>query len=150
MFPISRFRHESAAADLLQQVRWRGGVECLRCRSDLTVRNGSYRAYQRYLCKNCGRTFNDKTGTIFAHSRLKLKERYFTIYVFLRFNTSIRQIEAELDLSYRTVRRRVERSGEALDALLNQLSGPVDIHEVYVSAGLKGRECDRASRLRGL
>ena len=60
--------------------------------------------YQRYLCKNCGRTFNDKTGTIFAHSKLSLKEWYFTIYVFLRFNTSIRQIEAELDLSYRTVR----------------------------------------------
>ncbi|WP_161618951.1 transposase, partial [Haloarcula marismortui] len=35
MFPISRFVSESAAADLLQQVRWRDGVECPRCRSDL-------------------------------------------------------------------------------------------------------------------
>jgi len=70
--------------------------------ADHSVRNGSYRVYQRYLCKNFGRTFNDKTGTIFAHSKLSLKEWFFTIYVFLRFNTSIRQIEAELDLSYRT------------------------------------------------
>jgi len=31
------------------------------------------------LSKSCGRTFNDKTGTIFAHSKLKLKEWYFTI-----------------------------------------------------------------------
>lgn len=30
------------SADLLQQVRWRDGVECPRCRSGLTVRNGSY------------------------------------------------------------------------------------------------------------
>jgi len=90
MFPVSRFVPESAAADLLQQVRWRDGVECPRCCSDLTVRNGSYRVYQRYLCENCGRTFNDKTGTIFAHSKMKLKEWYFTIYVFLRFNTSLR------------------------------------------------------------
>jgi transposase-like protein len=101
MFPVSRFVSESATADLLRQVRWRDGVECPRCRSDLTVRNGSYRVYQRYLCKNCGRTFNDKTGTIFAHSKLSLKEWYFTIYVFLRFNTTIRQIEAEFDLSYK-------------------------------------------------
>jgi len=109
MFPISWFVSESTAADLLQQVRWRDGVECSRCRSDLTVRNGSYRENQRYLCKNCGRTFNDKTDTIFAHSKLSLTEWYFMVYVFLRFNTSIRQVEAELNLSYRTVRRRAER-----------------------------------------
>jgi transposase-like protein len=150
MFPVSQFVSESAAADLLQQVRWRDGVECPRCRSDLTVRNGSYRVYQRYLCKNCGRTFNDKTGTIFAHSKLSLKEWYFTIYLFLRFNTSIRQIEAELDLSYKTVRRRVERFARAFDAPLITLSGPVEIDEVYVSAGLKGCERDQASRSRGL
>jgi transposase-like protein len=150
MFPVSRFVSESAAADLLQQVRWRDGVECPRCRSDLTVRNGSYRVFQRYLCKNCGRTFNDKTGTIFAHSKLSLKEWYFVIYVFLRFNTSIRQIEAELDLSYRTVRRRVERFARALDAPSITLSGPVEIDEVYVSAGLKGCERDQESRSRGL
>ncbi|RLM95317.1 IS1595 family transposase [Haloarcula sp. Atlit-7R] len=150
MFPMSRFVSESAAADLLQQVRWRDGVECPRCRSDLTVRNGSYRVYQRYLCKNCGRTFNDKTGTIFAHSKLNLKEWYFTIYVFLRFKTSLRQIEVELDCSYRTVRRHVERFARALDAPAIRLSGPVEIDEVYVSAGLKGRERDQKSRSRGL
>ena len=97
MLPVNRFLSESAAADLLQQVRWRDGVECPRCRSDLTVRNGSYRAYQRYLCKNCGRTFNDKTGTIFAYSKLSLTEWFLIIYLFLRFNVSIRQIEAELN-----------------------------------------------------
>ncbi len=100
MFPMHRFVSESAAADLLQQVRWRNGVECICCRSDRTVTNGSHRVYQRYLCKNCGGSFNDKTCTIFAHSKLKLKKWYFTIYVFLRFNTSIWQIEAELDVSY--------------------------------------------------
>jgi len=93
MFPISRFVSESAAADLLQQVRWCHGVECLRCCSDRTVRNDSNPVYQRYLCKNCGRMFNDKTGTIIAHLKLKLNEWYFTIYVFLRFNCSIESTE---------------------------------------------------------
>ena len=148
MFPMHRFVSESAAADLLQQVRWRNGVECPRCRSDYTVRNGSYRVYQRYLCKNCGRSFNDKTGTIFAHSKLKLKEWYFTIYTFLRFNTSIRQIEAELDLSYRTLRERVEQFARTLDAPSITLSGLVEIDEVYVPAGLKGRERDQEPRPR--
>jgi transposase-like protein len=102
------------------------------------------------LCKNYGRTFNGKTGTMFAHSMLPLTEWYFTIYVFLRFNTSIRQIEAELDRPYRTVRRGVEGVVSAVDAPSITLSGPVEIDEVYISAGLKGRERDSWSRLRAV
>ena len=37
------------------------------------------------------------------------------MYVFLRFNTSIRQVEAGLDVSYRTLHQRVDRLGEALN-----------------------------------
>ncbi|TKX51736.1 IS1595 family transposase, partial [Halorubrum sp. SP3] len=52
MIPLDVFGSESVAADLLQQVRWRDGVSCPRCRSDRTVRNGSYGQFQRYLCKD--------------------------------------------------------------------------------------------------
>ncbi len=71
--------------------------------------------------------------------------------MFLRFNTSIRQIEAELDVSFRTLRERVERFTRALDAPSMQLSGLVEIDELYVSAGMKRRERDdHESRSRGL
>ena len=73
MISLDVFGSESLAADLLEQVRWRDGVECHSCRSDLTVKNGSYGPFQLYLCKNCDRTFNDKTGTIFAHSRIAIR-----------------------------------------------------------------------------
>ena len=42
MFPVSQFVSESAAADLLQQVRWRDGIEFPRYRSDRIVIRGSY------------------------------------------------------------------------------------------------------------
>ena len=48
------------------------------------------------------------------------------------------------------MRRRVERFARALNAPSITLSGPVEIDEVYVSAGLKGRERDQESRSRGL
>ncbi|ADE05251.1 IS1595-like element ISHvo5 family transposase [Haloferax volcanii] len=150
MIPLDVFGSESLAADLLQQVRWRDGVECPRCRSDRTVRNGSYGAFQRYLCKNCDRTFNDKTGTIFAHSKVALRKWLFSIYAFLRFNTSLRQLQREIGVTYKTMHRRVERFTRALDAPRLDLVGPVEIDEVYVSAGLKGRERDSWSRSRGL
>ncbi|WEL27230.1 IS1595 family transposase [Haloferax volcanii] len=150
MIPLDVFGSESLAADLLEQVRWCDGVECPRCRSDRTVKNGSYGAFQRYLCKNCDRTFNDKTGTIFAHSKVALRKWLFSIYAFLRFNTSLRQLQREIGVTYKTMHRRVERFTRALDAPQLDLVGPVEIDEVYVSAGLKGRERDQESRSRGL
>jgi transposase-like protein len=150
MIPLDTFGSESVAADLLQQVRWRDGVECPRCHSVQTVKNGSYGPFQRYLCKNCDRTFNDKTGTMFAHSKIALRKWLFSIYAFLRFNTSIRQLQREIDVTYKTMHRRVGRFTRALDAPRLDLVGPVEIDEVYVSAGLKGRERDQPSRSRGL
>ncbi|WP_254533979.1 IS1595 family transposase [Natrinema gelatinilyticum] len=150
MIPLDVFRSESVAADLLQQVRWRDGVTCPRCRSDLTVRNGSYGHFQRYLCKDCDRTFNDKTGTIFAHSKIALRRWLFSIYAFLPFNTRLRQLQCEIEVTYKTFHRRIERFARALDAPSLDLVGPVEIDEVYVSAGKKGRERDQESRSRGL
>ena len=66
MFPFELLSSEASAANLLEQVRWRDGLYCPRCRSESVIKHGSYRTYQRYLCKDCDRTFNPKTGTIFA------------------------------------------------------------------------------------
>ncbi len=70
------------------------------------IKHGSYREYQRHLCKDCDRTFNTKTGTIFAHAKIGLDKLLFAFYTLLRFNTSIHQPDAELDVSYRSLRRR--------------------------------------------
>ena len=56
----------------------------------------------------------------------------------------------ETDVTYKTIHRRIERFAKALDAPSLDLVGPVNIDEVYVTAGTKGRERDRPSRSRGL
>ena len=150
MFPFDEFISEMSAADLLQQVRWRDGRQCPRCRFESVIKYGSYGPFQRYLCKDCDRSFNDKTGTIFAHSKIALRKWLFSIYAFLRFNTSIRQLQVEIDVTYKTIHRRIERFAKVLDAPSLDLVGPVEIDEVYVTAGTKGRERDGRSRSRGL
>ncbi len=150
MFPVEVFRSEASVANLLEQVRWREGLQCPRCQSESVIKYDSYREYQRYRCKNCGRTFNDKTGTIFAHAKINLDKLLFAFYSLLWFNTSIRQIDAELDVSYRSLHRRVEQFARTLDAPRIDLVGPVEIDEFYVSAEKKGRERDGWSRSRGL
>jgi len=150
MFPIKTFVSERRAANLLAQIRWRDGVYCPRCRSESVIRYGSYRVFQRYLCKNCDRTFNDKTGTVFEHSAVALRKWFLAVYTYIRFNTSLRQLDVEIEVSYKTIYRRVQRFLRALDAPRLRLEGPVEIDELYVKAGLKGRERDQKSRSRGL
>ena len=53
-------------------------------------------------------------------------------------------------MTHKTVHRRIECFARALDAPSLDLVGPVEIDEVYVSAGKKGRERDQESRSRGL
>ena len=79
---------------------------------------------------------------IFAHAKIALNEWLFAFYTFVRFNISIRQLTAELDLSYTTLHRRVERFTKALDAPSIKLRSLVEIDELSVSAGLKGLERD--------
>ena len=150
MFPFEVLKSEASVANLLEQVRWRDGLYCPHCRSESVIKHGSYRVFQRYLCRDYDYTFNDKTGTIFAHAKIGLNELLFAFYAFLRFNTSIRQLDAELAVSYRSLRRRVEQFARTLDAPAINLVGPVEIDEVYVTAGLKGRERDQEPRSRGL
>ena len=103
MMPINVFVSEHRAANLLAQIRWRDGVYCPRCRTESRIWYGSYQAFQRYLCKDCGRTFNDKTGTVFEHSAIPLRKWYLTICTYVRLNVGIRQLDAELTVTYKTV-----------------------------------------------
>ncbi len=82
--------------------------------------------------------------------KIGLDKLLFTFYSFLRFNTSILQLDAEIDVSYRSLRRRVEQFARTLDAPSINLVGPVEIDEFYVSAEKKGRERDSRSRSRAL
>ena len=150
MFPIKTFVSERRAANLLAQIRWRDGVYCPRCRGESVIRYGSYRVFQRYLCKDCDRTFNDQTDTVFEHSAVELRKWFLAVYTYIRFNTSLRQLDVEIDVCYKTIYRRIQRFLRALDASLPHLKGPVEIDELYVKAGLKGRERDQPSRSRGL
>jgi len=77
MFTFEVLDSEASAVGLLQRVRWRDGLQCPCCCSESVIKYGSYRPFQRYLFKDCDRTFNDKTGTIFGHAKIGLDKLLF-------------------------------------------------------------------------
>ncbi len=53
----------SKMVENIREVRFSNGLACIHCGSLSLKRNGKYRSRQRYLCKDCGKTFNDITAS---------------------------------------------------------------------------------------
>jgi len=144
---------EERCAEVLRELRWGDGVECVRCGSREVVRNGGYmHHYQKYMCRGCGRSFNDKTETIFEYSKMGVRE-WLYIARELERNRSINRISKELGRRYKHVMRAARRVMERVETrrLLERLSGVVEMDEMHIPAGQKGTRCvSRWPRKRGL
>jgi len=160
MFVPEVFRFLSSEGEcvaLLRRVRWPDDVTCPICGSRDVIRWCRYRDYQRYMCKVCFRTFNDKTGTIFHYSRMSLRCWVLLIILFTLIHSSIRSIGWLLGVSYMSVFRACKRILVSLNQPTVKLGGVVEVDESYQTAGLKGRNnsslikmLGRVPRSRGL
>ncbi|MDT7877430.1 MAG: IS1595 family transposase [Candidatus Caldarchaeales archaeon] len=127
----------------MREVRWSGGVRCVYCGSLSVIGWGWYRGvYRRYRCKACLRTFNDKSGTDFEYSRIPLNERLFIAYLSGCLNVPLLRASIDVGRSYGSVYRSFRRIMYAVERYVRRywrVSGDVEVDEVYVNAGLKGR-----------
>ena len=150
---------EDACSGLFRMVRWRSGVYCPKCGSRRVKGHGNYgRGLKRCMCKDCSRTFNDKTGTIFHYSRLSLREWFVLMLLFLGLHSSCLGLSWLIGRSYMPVFRALKRLMHKLRRVQPvRMSGTVECDEFYVTAGLKGRnnshsikKLGRRPRRRGL
>ena len=132
----------------VHQRRWPEGVRCPSCGSASVARHGrddSQPHRQRYRCAACGARFDDLTGTALAGHPRPLRVWVLCLYL-MGLNLSNRQIAQELGLSQPDVQLMTEQLRHGLAAKLPpaRLEGEVEIDEVYVVAGHKGRPADVA------
>jgi len=126
-----------------RRLRWRYETRCPGRTSNKIVKRGHDHRHpgcQRYHCKNCGRRFDHRTGTIFANRHQPLSVWVAYLYL-MGLNLSNRQIAQELGLN--------ESDGQAMADQLRggivrrrpkpRMSGVAECDEVYVVAGHKGR-----------
>jgi len=131
---------------VLEELRWKNGVECPYCKSRRVKKNGTVTrnavSLQRYKCKDCGRTFTVLTGTIFEGRKLSLGEMFYIIKNFPKW--SINEIAAQLGVAYDDVHRFITDVMSVADGeiSLEKLAVAIEIDEVYVNAGEKGKKGD--------
>src|SRR5881227_2528433 len=145
---LSGLMDDAKCFAFVRQHRWPEGVRCPGCGSDAVIRNGcddTQPHRQRYRCKACGARFDDLTGTALAGHHQPLRVWVLCLYL-MGLNLSNRQIARELGLSQPDVQLMTEqlRHGLAANTPAATLEGEVEIDEVYVVAGHKGRPADVA------
>ena len=128
---------------LVRQHRWPEGVRCPACGGAGVVRHGFDETQphrQRYRCKDCGGRFDDLTATVLAGHHQPLRV-WILCLCLVGLNLSNGQIAAELGLGTSDVQAMTEalRGGLAAKVPPVRLAGEVEIDEVYVVAGHKGR-----------
>ena len=127
--------------DMVRELRWSEGVECPHCHSEHVVKNGHdsvQKHCQHYLCRGCGRAFDDLTNTVFSGHHLPLSTWMLCLY-FMGLNLSNRQIAHELEINENTIQEMTTtlREGIVAQEPTPELSGTVECDEVYVVAGHK-------------
>ncbi|WP_338780503.1 IS1595 family transposase [Metabacillus sp. FJAT-52054] len=66
----------------VREKRFSDGLACVHCGSVSVKRNGTYRSRQRYLCKDCGKSFNDMSGSPLSGTRYAHKwVQYFEMMI---------------------------------------------------------------------
>jgi len=147
---LSALLDDAKCFALVRQHRWPKGVRCPVCDSGAVIRDGHddmQPCRQRYRCKACSGRFDDLTGTVLAGHHQPLRV-WVLCLCFMGLNLSNRQIASELGLDGSDVQIMTEqlRRGLVAKTPAVELTGEVEIDEVYVVAGHKGQPEEVAKR----
>ena len=147
---LSGLMDDAKCFAFVRQRRWPEGMRCPACDNDAVIRDGhddTQVCRQRYRCKACSERFDDLTRTMLAGHHQPLRVWVLCLY-FMGLNLSNLQITLELGLDASDVQAMTEqlRHGLVAKAPAVELTGEVEIDEVYVVAGHKGQPAAVAKR----
>ena len=134
----------------IREARFVSGIGCVHCGSKSVKRNGKYRTRQRYLCKDCNKTFNDMTNTPFSGS--KYPEKWVRYIELMVEGYTLPKIANRLQIHISTAFYWRHKILNALGSLgYKQLEGIVESDETFFRESLKGRReiTHRKSKKRG-
>jgi transposase-like protein len=133
----------------IREARFASGLGCVHCGSTSVKRNGKYRSRQRYLCIDCGKSFNDMTNTPFSGSRYP--EKWVKYIELMVEGYTLPKIAELLKIHISTAFYWRHKILNALGSLgFNQLQGIVESDETFFRESMKGRDIThRKAKKRG-
>jgi transposase-like protein len=95
---------ETYCYERLREIKWKSGLECLDCGSKNIRRNGHDKGIehrQRYVCKNCNKSFTDISNTVIASNHVPIQK--WMACATLKDFMSNKQMAKALELSEKVV-----------------------------------------------
>lgn len=123
---------------------------CPHCAAERVVKNGTARGLQRFMCRECGKTFCALTGTPLAH--LHMRGKWLDQAAALRDGLTLCEVAENLNIAVSTAFRWRHRFLELPKTVQAQaLIGIAEADETYFLRSNKGQRKDlgRPARKRG-
>lgn len=121
---------------------------CPDCKSKNIKKNGKYKEWQLYKCKDCNRKFNELTDTPFHHTRLYYKQ-ITDVYECMTNKLSIRKTASKVGISIKTAFILRFKIISCLKNIINNktLNGTSQLDEYYLPINLKGTKPKNMPRI---
>lgn len=120
---------------------------CPHCGSVSIKRNGTYDRKQRFICKDCKKSFSTTTNTFFFHNRIS-KEVWKNFIDYEMDSLTLKSIAYYLDISVHTAFRMRHKLYRAVSSIVEKqtVSGEIQLDATYRKINLKGTKPDKMPR----
>ncbi|PAY47964.1 IS1595 family transposase [Ligilactobacillus salivarius] len=143
LFDIQQaFPDEQACINHLEELRWAGLVT-----SPFDPTSKVYKcAKNRYRCKNTGKYFNVKTGTLFDNTKVKLQKWFIAIWLVTSHKKGISsaQLGRDIGVTQKTAWFMLQRIRKCFNIENdNHLDGDVEVDEAYIGGKNSNRHANK-------
>lgn len=139
---MTAFPDEGSCVRYFENLRWGGKVV-----SPFDETSKVYKCKNgKYKCRNTGKYFDVKTGTVFASTKLPLRTWVFAIFLFIAHKRGVSscQLARDLGVTQKTAWNMLHKIRSFMKSLNHQpISGDTEIDEAFVGGKNKNRHKDK-------